>query len=294
MLLGPPEIKRRHVAELVDDREVCWAGTALSGRPGALREALQGCDSLIHLAYEPPAGQGFWPQLAVEVRRNLLEWVSLLDEATRLQMGYVCLASSTSVYAPSHHPVAEDAPVEGRSPYAAVKLMLEQALHDWTRITRQPASILRLATVYGPGESDRRAVPRFIQAALQGRSPALEGRGLEPFDLIYVEDVAEAFTTVTARRACGVFNIASGVAHTARGVAEAVLQACGRALPLVENPALRQRRGAVCDVSRARSELGFEAVTQLEWGLRQEINWRQEQMGVGSGASHSLVPGSPR
>jgi len=59
------------------------------------------------------------------------------------------------------------------------------------------ASILRYATVYGPGETGHGVVSKLIQAVLVGQPPVIDGDGLDEHDYIHVADAAEA----TLRRA---------------------------------------------------------------------------------------------
>ena len=52
------------------------------------------------------------------------------------------------------------------TPYAIAKLAAEETVQLLCEAAGSTASILRFATVYGPGETVPRAVPNFIQAAL--------------------------------------------------------------------------------------------------------------------------------
>ncbi len=188
-----------------------------------------------------------------------------------------CMASSVSVYTPPGRGVDETGPVGGAvSAYAVVKLAQEQLVKAWAGPGRS-ASVLRLATVFGPGETAHRAIPVFLTAAVSGQPLLLDGEGDQEFDPVFVDDVAGAFLEALARRADGTFNIGRGEGWTARAVARLLAQPWGGGLEVVENPAVHARGSVVCDVSRAASELGFRAETTLEAGLADEIRWRREQ-----------------
>jgi nucleoside-diphosphate-sugar epimerase len=94
-----------------------------------------------------------------------------------------------------------------------------------------------------------------------------------PFDLVYVDDVAEAFERALVRREGGVFNIGSGVGRTPREIAGILIQLFGASCAIQEDPDARERGGPVCDVSLAERVLGFRASMPLEVGLRAEIEW---------------------
>jgi nucleoside-diphosphate-sugar epimerase len=240
----------------------------------ALARELSDFDTLIHLGYRRPPTSGYWSQLVDEVRLNVLETIRLLEAATTAHIEQVCFASSVNVYPPPARGVSENGPVGGDvTPYAIAKLQQEDCLRHWARLNDRAATVLRLATVYGPGETVGRAVPNFIRALLAGGAPRVDGRGVMSFDLVYVDDVAEAFERALVRRKGGVFNIGSGVGRTPRELAGILIQLFGASCAIQEDLGASERGGHVCDVSLAERVLGFRASMPLEDGLRAEIEW---------------------
>ena len=273
-VLGPTPLKRRTLRSLIERQKVRFRPFALDAEGAGLAETLDGCDALVHLRYRPPPTEGFWPQLLDGVNNNLLETIRLLDAAAAAGVRQVCLASSVSVYTPPALGIDEDGPVGGPvTPYAIVKLQQEDCVRQWSRQTGRPAAILRLATVYGPGEKVGRAIPNFIRAVLSGGQPVVAGRGSAHFDPIYVTDVVEAFLCALEKRAEGTFNIATGKAWPTRHIARLVLRLCGADGDVALNQAEPDRDRPVCNVARAQSVLGFKAKTSLESGLQAEIDW---------------------
>jgi len=277
-LLGPTPLKRRTVRSLIERDQVRYKPFALQNDAAELADALAGCDALVHLRYRPPATNGFWSQLQQGASDNLLETIRLLDAAAAAGVSHVCLASSVSVYHPPALGVDEDAPVGGPlKPYAIVKLQQEDYVRHWTRQTGRPAAILRLATVYGPGETVGRAIPNFIRAALAGARPVVAGRGASLFDPIYVADVAAAFLCALEKGSEGTFNIATGRGWPTKYVARLVMRLCAMEGDVELNRAEPDSDRPVCNVARAQSVLGFKATTSLETGLQAEIDWLRTQ-----------------
>jgi nucleoside-diphosphate-sugar epimerase len=273
-VLGPTPLKRRTLRSLVEHGQVDYRPFALGADRAGLAAALEGCEGLVHLRYRPPATGGFWPELLEDVNQNLLETIRLLDAAAEAGVGQVCLASSVSVYTPPALGVDEDAQVGGPlKPYALVKLQQEDCARQWSCRTHRPAAILRLATVYGPGETVERAIPNFIRAVVSGREPVVAGRGAAQFDPIYVSDVAGAFVCALEKSAEGTFNIGTGRGWPTRHVARLVMRLCGMEGDVVCSRAEPDRDRPVCNVTRAETILGFKARTSLEVGLQAEINW---------------------
>jgi len=235
-----------------------------AGDGESLRAVLRLCDALVHLEYRRPPGQGAWEGLAGEWLANVLPTVQVLKAAAEVEVRQVCFASSTAIY------IAGGAEV---SPYALAKLEQERFLRLWSRLNGRPAAILRLATVFGPGEAVRRAVPNFIRAALAGSAMEVDGDGSQRFDLIYVDDVAEAFIRALITSANGTFDIGTGFAHTPRELAKLIGTLCGASPAVHEDHSSPAREAVICDVSRAASVLGFRARTPLVAGLENEIAW---------------------
>jgi nucleoside-diphosphate-sugar epimerase len=276
-VLGPTPLKRQDVRHLIEQAEVRYLPLALESDGPVLADALKGCDSLVHLRYRRPLSDRFWPQVAEGVNDNLRETIRLMEAVEVAGIVQVCLASSVRVYTPPALGADENAPVGGSAtPYAMVKLHQEDCVRRWAGRTGRSAAVLRLATVYGPGETVDRAIPNFIRAVLAGGRPVVDGRGASLFDPIYVADVAEAFVCALEKRAGGTFNIGTGKGWPPRHVARLVIRLCGAPGDVALDLAAADRGGPVCDVARAEAVLGFRPTTGLETGLMAEIEWLRE------------------
>jgi len=250
------------------------APAALSGDASQLGRELVHFDSVVHLGYRRPETGGYWSQVGEEVLHNLAGTARLLEAAAAAHIEQICFASSVAVYTPPAHGVAEHGAVGGDvTPYALVKLQQEDFMRRWAVLTKRPVTVMRLATVYGPGETVSRAVPNFIRTLMAGRAPRVDGRGCNPFDLVYVDDVAGAFRRALELRADGVFNIGTGVGRTATEIAANLIRLVGVDYDVEENLEADERGGVVCDVSLADRALGFRAAMPLEDGLRAEVEW---------------------
>lgn len=255
-------------------RHLLQAGAVVETVNATTPPPLRGLDAVVHLGYRRPAAHGFRSRLRDELRTNLLDTMRLLEAAAEGGVGHVCFASSTRVYASATRGAAEDGPIgDELTPYALAKLEQEACLLRWAHMTGGRATVLRLATVYGPGETVDRAIPNFIRAVLAGREPVVDGAGRTAFEPVFVEDVVEAVICALVRRPNGIFNVGTGIGHAPRAVASLVIRLCGADCRVIENRAVADRGGAISDVSRAAAELGFRARTPLDIGLRREIDW---------------------
>ena len=253
-----------------------WLPGVVAGDPDQLARALSTCSALVHLAWVRPPGGGTLRQLRSELEENVNATANLLRAAAAAGVSHVTFASTSQVY-PVTGVNRETGPVQPQNPYAASKLMQEALVRAWAQETGNPSAVVRLATVYGPGEPARRAVPRWILAGLEGRPLQVDGDGSQTFSPVFAGDVAGTLGTVVARRADGIFNLA-GEPATVLSVAGLVARLCGgRDIALGVSPG---RQTACCDTSRAASLLAFRP-TPLETGLAQEIAWLKGRTGQG-------------
>ncbi len=246
----------------------------------AMVSALEGCDSLIHLRYEPPVSTEPARALVEEISANLVTTAELLAAADRAGVEWCAFASSVSLYDPSAREASEsDPPRRDPAPYARVKAWSEDLFRGWERLRRTACS-LRLSTVYGPGETGHRAIPAMIEAALAGRPLRVDAEGSASFDPVFVLDVARAFTLAAEQRATGTFNIAGGHPVEVQTVARTIVALTGSTstVDIVQSATGGQR--PTCDIKRACENLGFTPSVPLEAGLTLEIDWQRARARV--------------
>jgi nucleoside-diphosphate-sugar epimerase len=185
-------------------------------------------------------------------------------------------------------------PLDLDSPYQISKVVGEFYSVYYHRQHGLPTVRARFQNVYGPGEILgagswrgtpatvwRNVTPTFVYRALKGLPLRLDDEGRASRDFIYVEDIARGLIACAEQGSPGeVYNLASGAETTIRDLA-------GRILALTDSSSeleLGPRRSWDHSVRRfgsnekAHRELGFEATTALDEGLRALIGWMREHL----------------
>jgi dihydroflavonol-4-reductase len=269
------------------------AGDLISG--AGLEEALDGVDTVIHLAGVTKARN------AAEYHAGNARATQKLAEALRGRPVRLVHVSSLAAVGPSldGRPVNEDTPPHPLTNYGKSKLEAEQIVRRGV----PDAVIMRPAVVYGPRDSD---VFQIFKSIARGVMVQIAGPE-RWFSAIYVEDLVEALLAAAcgrhaAGRTCFLAH-SRPVSWTQLAIAAGKIM--NRAPRLVRVPAflakivgwsgeirslVTRRPGIIsrekvlealcenwtCDTTGAARELGFQAATPLEEGLRRTLAWYKE------------------
>lgn len=193
----------------------------------------------------------------------------------------VLVASTSEIYGKSPNlPLHEDSdrllgsPLIGRWSYSTSKAVDEILAHAYWESKGLPTVIARLFNTVGPRQSPDygMVLPRFVEAALEGRDLIVHGDGSQTRCFGYVLDVIPALIDLMAcREAEGLaVNLGSVEEISIRDLAQLVTDVTGsrsevKLVPYgaVYEAGFEDMPRRVPDISRARKLLGFEPTTTL-------------------------------
>ena len=116
--------------------------------------------------------------------------------------------------------VSEARPLRFHSPYGCSKGAADQYVLDYAHSFGLRAVVFRMSCIYGPhqfGTEDQGWVAHFLIRALDGQPIVLYGDGMQVRDVLYVDDLVDAFLVAEQRiddLAGRAFNIGGGAANT--------------------------------------------------------------------------------
>jgi CDP-paratose 2-epimerase len=178
--------------------------------------------------------------------------------------------------------VSEEESLSFESPYGCSKGAADQYVVDYHRSFGMPTVAFRQSCIYGTrqfGEEDQGWVAWFALAASFGLPITIYGDGLQVRDLLWVDDLVEAYLAAVARKdqvAGRAYNIGGGPAF--RLSLEELLDTLGRKLgkPLSVSRApsrLGDQRVFYCDIARAERELGWKPRVSPDEGVERLLSW---------------------
>lgn len=226
------------------------------------------------------------PRAAVEV--NVLGTTNVLDTARAADVDRVVYASSKRAMGPidgpwsypTYRPITEEHPSNPVLMYDVTKFACERVGYNYERVYGLMFVALRFAQTYMPGRGVRPDAgmlavrSKIIENAMLGKPVRIPSGGDGKDDCIYVRDVAEGLV-----RACfadgmthRLFHLGTGMGVTLGDFADAVREIYPRA-DIEIGPGIDYRSDVgyrfdcVFDISRARTELGFEPKFDVRSGV---------------------------
>ena len=206
---------------------------------------------------------------------NLLE---LAKEKSAVFM----MASTSEIYGdPQVSPQLEDYwgnvnPVGPRSVYDEAKRFSEAMTMAYHREFSLNTRLLRIFNVYGPRmrPKDGRAIPNFIDQALNGESITIYGDGSQTRSFCYYQDEVEGIYRLLMSNLNIPINIGNPNELTILELAETIIELTGSRSQIIfqelpeDDPKVRRP-----DISRAKQHLNWQPVVELRQGLTQTIDY---------------------
>ena len=184
------------------------------------------------------------------------------------------------------HGASEDMPLQFHSPYGCSKGAADQYVLDYSKSYGLPVTVFRMSCIYGPhqfGTEDQGWVAHFLIRALNRRPITLYGDGLQVRDLLFVEDLVDAFLLAISHMdslAGSAFNIGGGPANV-MSLLE-LLNKIGD--DLGERPSIRfedwraaDQKYYVSDTRRFQAATGWRTRVSISEGLTRLRSWLLEE-----------------
>jgi dTDP-glucose 4,6-dehydratase len=190
------------------------------------------------------------------------------------------LASTSEVYGdPLVHPQPESYwgnvnPVGPRGCYDEAKRFAEAMTVAYRDFHGIDTRIVRIFNTYGPRmrPNDGRIVPSLISQALKNEPLTVFGDGSQTRSFCYVSDLVDGVVRLLHSSIKDPVNVGNPAEMTVQEFAETIRRATGTSAPVVHRPLPvddpKQRRP---DITRARTELGWEPKVPLAQGLEATI-----------------------
>ncbi|HVX84371.1 MAG TPA: NAD-dependent epimerase/dehydratase family protein [Phycisphaerae bacterium] len=183
--------------------------------------------------------------------------------------------------------ISERRPLDFHSPYGCSKGAADQYVLDYARTFGLPAVVFRMSCIYGlhqMGCEDQGWVAHFLIRALQNAPITLYGDGMQVRDILFVEDLVDAFLLAQSRMTelSGLaFNMGGGPANTISllELLDIIGELHGKK-PAVRFGAWRpgDQRYYVSDTSRFQHAAGWQPRVSARQGVHRLYAWLRDSL----------------
>ena len=251
-----------------------------------LREAIDNCEILIHLAHSTvPALSLIHPEQ--EVLDSVSSFVNMINCFKKGQIKKIILFSSGgAVYGnPTSLPVEEESRLDPISPYGVAKLMMEKYLSMFSYLYGIQYLIVRPSNPYGPRQNYRGqqgVIPIFLNKILNDEEIRIWGDGSSTKDYLYVGDLAQAVVGLMEKGFDNsTYNISSAIGRSLNDLLIILSAGCGRS-PRIGYEAERSYdvKHVVLSNAKIYQRTGWRPRMSLEDGISETVRWIQQMVGV--------------
>jgi nucleoside-diphosphate-sugar epimerase len=234
--------------------------------------------SVIHLASHPN-------QAAVEADRynaastmstNTLMMSDLAKNYLNARMIYV---SSSMAYGHfTKNPMTENEPLAPVNLYGLLKAQGE----DIVKLNLPNHIIIRPSAVYGPGDNVNRVLGKWITAAMSGKD-ILVNNPNALLDFTHVDDLTNGIVAAETNGVAGeTYNLTYGNARSLEEAADFIRQEVNSISQILipEQPTRNEPIRGSLDISKARTQLGYNPKIDLYSGIRNYIDWMRRHSHV--------------
>jgi dTDP-glucose 4,6-dehydratase len=252
--------------------------------PFAVRDAMQDCDAVLHLAALIAIPFSYRaPQAYVET--NVSGTLNVLQAARDLGLSKVVHTSTSEVYGTARFvPITEEHPLQGQSPYSASKIGADQLAFSFHASFDLPVAVIRPFNTYGPRQSARAVIPTIITQIAGGARRIKLGAVTPTRDFNYVTDTAAGFIAVLESSAAvgQVINIGSNYEISIGDTARVIAEAMGTTIEIETDEARLRPAGSEverlwADNAKAKTLLGWQpaygGLDGFRRGLKQTAEW---------------------
>lgn len=242
-------------------------------------------DTIFHLATHPRSFSLQDPKRNLDV--NVTGTLNVFEFAKKKKARVIYTSNSGICGDPQFLPVAEDHPIDCKTPYDANKLVGELYAKIYYKIHNVYSVIFRLATVYGERQRVnenlgwRPLIATLVEKLEKGQTPTIQWDGEQTRDLIYVKDVVNCLILGAKSNDYGgeMFLLSTNTETSVNKALEVISNITGKSVKPVyteKNPG--DLRRMVLSYEKAKKAFGYTPQYSLHDGIKRYVDWYRSNL----------------
>lgn len=189
--------------------------------------------------------------------------------------------SSSEAYGSAQYsPMDENHPTDPTTPYAAGKAAADLMVHSFSKVLPLDIAIVRPFNNYGPRQNAEGPLAGIIPATAKrlknGGKPIIHGDGEQTRDFIYVKDTVRGLMMAYENEACRgqIMNLGSGKDISMNHLLQEICDYVGYTGEWEHRESRTSDVRKLCaDITKAKKLTGFEPEMPFEKGIRETLDW---------------------
>lgn len=184
-------------------------------------------------------------------------------------------ASTSSVYGEAV-PEYEDGNLAPVSPYGISKLAAENLIGVYSQYLSLPPAVLRLFSIYGPGQRSDMGYHKFIQQALGRKAINITGSMEQSRKNTFIDDAAMAFVLVIENRIGGTYNVVGDEEIRLDHAVSAIVDLTGHSGELSRLPSrFGEQNSTNGSNAKLKNFTGWRPATNFMAGITKQVEWQR-------------------
>ena len=194
------------------------------------------------------------------LKENCYTTENLLQCCIKNNVKKIIFASATVIYDKAHYlPIDEIHPKRAKTNFIYSKIINEKICESYRTKYGIEVIVLRISSVYGPGQLEKFVIPTLIRNAVKNNAITLHKyqNGFQLMDFIHVDDVCNAIMLSCGTKInSGIYNIASGNTITVKQIGN-LLRNILKIKSIIIKEIKSETEHYFYDISLAKKELKF-------------------------------------
>ena len=211
---------------------------------------------------------------------NVLGTQTLLDAVRNSEVKTYLQVSTDEVYGSiKDGSWPETVPLLPNSPYGASKASADLICRSYFKTFGMDIRVTRCSNNYGRNQFPEKIIPLFVTNLIDNKKVPVYGNGLNVRDWVHVDEHYRGIhLALTKGKAGEIYNIGGGTELNNLELTKRILEIMGKdqeSIEYVEDRKGHDLRYSV-NISKISNELGFAPQVNWEAGLKETVNWYQE------------------